>query len=148
MSEQERAPLYAPLERHQPLQAEPVTVEQQQDRIDSLTATYRELWFDLNVVNSMRDQLEEQARAIHAKQRQLANQIATAHAELAGSRKRSAREARADIRRADAAADESERVITRQRLSDEAGDRHAPAQRAADDLPPRFVSGGLPGTKR
>jgi hypothetical protein len=91
MSEQERTPLDAPLEhgqRHQPLQPEPVTADQQQDRIDTLMAEYRALWVDLNVVNDMRTQLDEQARAIHARQRQLANRIAVAHAELAESRKR------------------------------------------------------------
>lgn len=46
------------------------------ERQEFLLERYRELWTDLNATNAMIRELEDRARDIKAKQRQLANSIA------------------------------------------------------------------------
>ena len=44
--------------------------------MDKLLGHYRDMWVELNSINDLRAKLEERARDIHARQRQLANKIA------------------------------------------------------------------------
>jgi len=51
------------------------------DKQEKLLEIYRERWTRLNVINALRDQLDAEARELHAEQRQLANKIASLGAE-------------------------------------------------------------------